>query len=161
MSSNILQAIYMMMIVGFLFSCSGSGINPSKPHSLPHSHIFPYTKSINGYHVRLIVNHRVGKMWLVFEDISELKTQGMLPRRIFAKVILPNDQTLELKFNPISAPYVKHYRHRQHYRKGPVSLFVAQAHWIKTTFKFDLTLNFPYRGRRYPMLFKYDLAGSQ
>ena len=136
------------------------GCNQRPITTPPHPHQKPLTKTVDHYHVRLIVEQSLGKMWLVFEDISEAPVRAMRPRNIFAKAIMANGKTIKLRFHPVPPPYEKYHKPRKHHKKRLVSLFATKANWIKTTDRFDLAVEFIYGGKHYPLLFRYGFPES-
>ena len=146
--------VCLYLILLFILGCAQTG--PAEgPHSLPHPHINPLTQVVDNYHVRLVVQQPKGKMFLVFEDISEEPIRAVRQKPIHGRVYLPEGEELKVIFRPVPPWFQKYHRPRRHHEKRPVSLFVYKGNWIKATRGFDLVVDFEYRRTIYPLDFKY------
>jgi hypothetical protein len=105
-----------------------------------HPHKYPFTEVMDDYHARLKVDHIDGKMFLIFENISEKPTKLIELRRIRGEVILPNGIVKDEIFSPIRTLFYRSQRRR-------ASTYVAQDEWLKTTPSFILKVNVPFEGK--------------
>ena len=119
-----------------------------------HPHKYPFTEVINDYHVRLEVDHMGGKMFLIFENISEKPTKLLELRRIRAEVILPDGTVKDEIFRPIRTLFYKSQRRR-------ASTYVAQDEWLKTTPNFVLKVKVPFEGKDYELIYNYTAPGGE
>ena len=143
-----------VMVLMVILSCTA---NSSKVHddSNGHPHKYPLTKTVGDYHVRLIVNHEQGKMWLVFEDYKERTARVVRPKHVPGRVHLPDGQILDITFHPVPPPWFKYHRPRPHHEQKLVYAFVNEGDWIKEAPKFLLRVNLLFGGQRYELEYDY------
>ena len=80
---------------------SGNGFAMEQTIS-DHPHFFPYTKVLaDEYHLRLDVDHPDGKMYLIFEDISEKAVRIMPLKNVAGEVLLPGGKTMVVEFKAV------------------------------------------------------------
>ena len=122
----------------------------------PHPHELPFTQPLNGYHVRLEVDHLEEEMALIFEDISEKPVRLLRLTDIEGEVVLPDGTKEEVTFRaPGKVPYHKYLRRQL------AGVYVARAEWLKTMPVFVLHVAIPLKGRDYLLTFDYQVSGGR
>jgi hypothetical protein len=145
------------MVLNFIFITIGC-VNVERQdvtHQIEtHPHKYPFTEVINDYHVRLEVDHIDGKMFLIFENISEKPIKFLEMRTIKAEVIFPDNSFREEVFRPIKTLFYRPQRRK-------ASTYVAQDEWLKTTPSFILKVKIPFKEKDYELIFNYEVPGGE
>ncbi|MEW6569757.1 MAG: hypothetical protein AB1390_01075 [Nitrospirota bacterium] len=119
-----------------------------------HPHAYPFTEVMDDYHVRLEVDHMEGKMFLIFEDISEKPTKLLELKRIKGELTLPDGTVRNKTFRPIRTLFYRPQTRR-------ASTYVVQDEWLKTTPNFILKVEVPFEGKDYELIFNYTVPGGE
>lgn len=129
---------------------------PTLHETTPHEHRYPNTEVLGDYHLRLVVDRNQGKLFLVFEDISEYPVRPVKNLgKIAGTAKLPDGSDKMLTFIP-SEPLGHKFIHKFHEHARYAGLYVSQADWARTATNFKLTIVVPFHGREYELNYDYD-----
>ena len=141
--------VSLVLLVATMAYASGEKREAEDYHQLPHSHILPFTEVMGDYHVRLEVEHKWGRMLLIFEDITENPIKLVDLRSIKGKVTLSDYTEMEVLLLPERSLHSKHYSRRL------AGIYVNHGKWLKTTPAFTLYVNIPFEGKGHHLTFDY------
>lgn len=143
-----------IVLIFAMASCAPQ--QPTVHEITPHEHLYPNTEVLGDYHLRLVVDHNQGKLFLIFEDISEYPVR---PVKNLTKIVgtakLPDGSVKELTFTPTEPPGHK-LIHGFHQHARYAGLYISQADWARRTNNFKLTVIVPFHGREYELSYDYD-----
>ena len=154
-----------LLVVFMGLGCASEQKAPLTPIP-PHTHAYPFTEVLGEkHHVRLLVDHTIGEMALIFEDISENPIKLIRLQRIRAKAIFPDGEVKDEIFRSVKDFHRKHWTHRRTHglrsKKRLTGRFIAKAEWIKTTPQMNLKVVIPFEGQNYPLNFQYKAPGGK
>lgn len=142
------------------------GCGPQRPtlHEItPHEHHYPNTEVLGDYHLRLVVDHSSGELFLIFEDISEYPVRPVKNlERFTGTASLPDGSVKRLTFvpsEPLGHRFIRTRKFHQHARYA--GLYMSQADWVKSAESFRLTVTVPFHGRDYELSYDYRSKASE
>ncbi len=151
------------ILVFWLFVFFGVGCATTEKAQMtqppPHSHYYPFTAVLGDYHVRLLVDHTEGELTLIYEDISETPVKVVSSHSIEGKAVLPDGTIKDLRFHAVKEHWGRQRRYPPTRRLA--GTFRAEAEWVKTIPKFELTTELPLRGEYYERTFEYEVPGGE
>jgi len=148
---SILITLFFILIV---IGCVTEGRQDVAHQIETHPHKYPFTEVMDDHHARLEVDHIDGKMFLIFENISEKPTKLIELKRISGEVILPDGTVKDEIFRSIRTLFYRPQRRR-------ASTYVAQDEWLKTTPHFILKVKVSFEGKDYELIFNYTVPGGE
>jgi hypothetical protein len=147
-------SLAILLLVPILSGCALTDRRKTSHEVTEHPHRYPHTEVMGKYHVRLDVVHDEGKMYLIFEDISEEPVKLLTEEKIRGKVKLPEGTIKKEHFHATKQIYRKKRISRSKERR--VGTYVALGEWLRTEHAFVLEINVRLRGRWHKLSFDYD-----
>lgn len=120
-----------------------------------HLHKYHFTEVMGDYHVRLEVDHGKGKMFIIFEDISERPVKLLSLKTIGSKVIFPDGTIKTVTFRSLRPIYRKLISLRKS------GIYVVRKEWLETTPSFVVKVKIRFKGRKYELTFNYEVPSGK